>query len=108
MRFGLAAHAIESVVDVLGRTGVEAGDDTADIEAEGVAAMRAQARRGFDQDLARHIVLAAQHGRLCERTGSVASAMISTALLCVPLPESPNTKSAAFCSQKSITFEQPW
>src|SRR5215467_1920899 len=32
---GLAARTIEGVVDVLGRTGGEAGDDVADVEAEG-------------------------------------------------------------------------
>ena len=31
---GLVAHAIEGVVDVSGRTGGEAGDDIADVEAE--------------------------------------------------------------------------
>jgi hypothetical protein len=32
---GLAARTIEGVVYVLGRTGSEAGDDVADVEAEG-------------------------------------------------------------------------
>ena len=31
---GLVAHAIEGVVDLFGRTGGEAGDDIADVEAE--------------------------------------------------------------------------
>jgi hypothetical protein len=32
--FGLAARAIQAVVDPLGRAGIEAGDDEADVEAE--------------------------------------------------------------------------
>ena len=31
---GLAARAVEGVVDVLGRTGAEPGDDIADVEVE--------------------------------------------------------------------------
>ena len=37
---------------MLGRTGGEAGDDIADVEVEGAASMRAQVRRGFNQDSA--------------------------------------------------------
>lgn len=50
--FGLASGAVERLVDVLGRSGLEAGDDEADVEALVVASMRAQARRSIFQDFA--------------------------------------------------------
>ena len=44
--FGLAAGAVEDLVDVLGRAGCEVGDDEADVEALCRGSMRAHARRG--------------------------------------------------------------
>ena len=67
---GLAARAIEGVVDVLGRTGGEAGDDVADVEAEGggrdagTGAPRLRPGLGPIHRLG----IATQHGRLRERT----------------------------------------
>jgi hypothetical protein len=46
---GLAARAIQAVVDPLGRAGIEAGDDEADVI---VASIRATMRRSRCQDLA--------------------------------------------------------
>ena len=49
---GLAARAIQAVVDPLGRADIEAGDDEADVEAELVASIRATVRRSRSQDFA--------------------------------------------------------
>lgn len=50
--FGLAASAVDHVIDVLGGAFVEIGDDEADVEPIAVASMRAQTRRSSFQDFA--------------------------------------------------------
>ena len=47
---GLAAGAINRLVNMLGRSGLETGYDEADIEPRVVASIRAQARRFWFQD----------------------------------------------------------
>ena len=50
--FGLAARAIQAVVDPLGRADIEAGDDEADVEAERRRLNTATVRRSRSQDFA--------------------------------------------------------
>jgi hypothetical protein len=49
---GLAARAIQAVVDPLGRADIEAGDDEAYVETEHRASIRATVRRSRSQDFA--------------------------------------------------------
>ena len=49
---GLAAGAVEGLIDDARADGSEVGDDEADVETESVASMRATARRSRDQPLA--------------------------------------------------------
>jgi hypothetical protein len=49
---GLAARAIQAVVDPLGRADIEAGNDETDVEPSIVASIRATVRRSRSQDLA--------------------------------------------------------
>ena len=67
----LAARTIEGVVYVLGRTGGEAGDDVADVEAEGGgldAGTGAPPRLRPGLGPIHRLGIAAQHGRLREHT----------------------------------------
>jgi hypothetical protein len=92
---GLVARTIEGVVYVLGRTGGEAGDDVADVEAEGASldAGTGASRLRPGPGPIHRLGIAAQHGRASARRVQISSATISTARSSVPLPESPNTKS---------------
>jgi hypothetical protein len=51
--FGLPASAVERLVDMLGRSGPDAGDDERMSRPLVVASIRAQARRSVFHDLAR-------------------------------------------------------
>jgi hypothetical protein len=55
---GLTSGAVERLVNTLGRSSLDAGDDEANVEALGGASRRATARRSVFQDFVRSLVSA--------------------------------------------------